>query len=68
MDKIKGCNKHELAKQGCQICNGKIGTYHGRQKKIAQLQGMLKAYGPDGNADISNEISELLAALNVETL
>ncbi len=59
MDKIKGCSKHDIAKQGCQICNGKIGNFHGRQKRIAKLQGMLKAYGSNGDPQISAELMKL---------
>ena len=59
MDKIKGCGKHPEAKQGCNKCNGLLGSFRGRAKKIAQLRGMDKAYGPAGNAEIRTELAEL---------
>lgn len=68
MDKIKGCGKHEEAKQGCQICNGKIGTFHGRAKQIGKLMGMNKAYGPAGDAQITAEIAELERLQNLDKL
>ena len=59
MSKIKGCGKHPEAKQGCNRCNGLIGMFHGRAKKIVQLRGMDKAYGPAGNVEIRAELAEL---------
>ena len=68
MEKIKGCDKHGMAKQGCQSCNGRIGNYHGRQKKIDKLIGMIKAYGPAGNPEMQSEIDKLLLEQNQNTL
>ena len=59
MNKIKGCGKHPEAKQGCNRCNGLIGNFRGRAKKIEKLIGMSKAYGAGGNSAILAELAEL---------
>lgn len=71
MERIKGCQKHTLAKQGCQICNGKIGTYHGRAKQIEKLQGMVRAYracGAGATSQLSAELKKLQAQQNEDTV